>query len=451
MKLSILNNFLSKDNSRSAIVKRNILGSGGLKVINVLISLVVVPLTIDYVDANRYGIWLTLSTIIAWASYFDLGLGHGFRNKLTEALASDNLILAQKLVSTVYITLSAIFSVIMVLILIINNFLNWGYLLNISASYNNELKLVFEIMAFCFCINCVANTFNIMLIASQHAALASFVQTITQITGLVGILIVTHCTEPGLVWLAVAYTVLPSITLVLISVIAFNLTKYRNFRPRFSLFRKKLIREILGLGGKFFIIMFSTLLIFQCINIIISRIAGPLEVTQYNVTYKYFNVTHMLLVIILTPFWSAFTDAYVKKDYKWMKSMQHRLEQMGLVCVCVIAVMCLIAKYVIALWIGDTVTVATSTVIIVGSYILFMNLGDIYMYLINGTGKVTLQMIVYIVFAIVSIPLMLLLGHRFGLIGIIGVPTFAFFCQTILARIQLIKIINGTATSIFNR
>ena len=54
------------------------------------------------------------------------------------------------------------------------------------------------------------------------------------------------------------------------------------------------------------------LFIFQVINIIISRNLGPIAVTQYNVAYKYYNVLNMASVIILTPFWSAFTDAYVK-------------------------------------------------------------------------------------------------------------------------------------------
>ena len=61
--------------------------------------------------------------------------------------------------------------------------------------------------------------------------------------------------------------------------------------------------------------MLSILFIFQFTNIIITRIEGPDVVTQYNIAYKYFNVLNMFALIILSPFWSAFTDAYVKKDF----------------------------------------------------------------------------------------------------------------------------------------
>lgn len=46
-----------------------------------------------------------------------------------------------------------------------------------------------------------------------------------------------------------------------------------------------------------------------------------MAVTQYNVAYKYYNVLSMVAAIILTPFWSAFTEAYVQKDTIWMKRM----------------------------------------------------------------------------------------------------------------------------------
>lgn len=57
-------------------------------------------------------------------------------------------------------------------------------------------------------------------------------------------------------------------------------------------------------------------------NIIISRVQGPEVVTQYNLAYRFFNVLLMVVVIVLNPFWSAFTEAYAKRDYNWMRSVR---------------------------------------------------------------------------------------------------------------------------------
>ena len=95
-----VNTYFTKGNERSVMVKRNIAVSLVMKCISILISLQVVPLTIGYVNSTKYGIWLTLSSIIAWLSYFDLGFAHGFRNRFAEARAKNNMKLAREYVST---------------------------------------------------------------------------------------------------------------------------------------------------------------------------------------------------------------------------------------------------------------------------------------------------------------------------------------------------------------
>ena len=57
--------YFTKGNERSVAVKKNIAVSLVLKCISILVSLQVVPLTIGYVNPTKYGIWLTLSSIIA--------------------------------------------------------------------------------------------------------------------------------------------------------------------------------------------------------------------------------------------------------------------------------------------------------------------------------------------------------------------------------------------------
>ena len=64
-----------KGDSRSAKVKKNILGSFVVKGISILVSLILVPLTIGYVSSELYGIWLTLASVISWVALFDLGFG----------------------------------------------------------------------------------------------------------------------------------------------------------------------------------------------------------------------------------------------------------------------------------------------------------------------------------------------------------------------------------------
>ena len=281
-----INSYFTKGNERSVAVKRNVAASLVLKCISILISLQVVPLTIDYVNPTKYGIWLTLSSIIAWLSYFDLGFANGFRNRFAEAKAKGDMKLAKEYVSTTYAMLFLLFSVILLIILVVNNYLDWSRILNVASVYKNELNLVFSLLACFFCMNIVASVFTTMLAADQKPALASLVQTSGQMLAFVCIYILTKTTSGSLGALAFIFSGVPCVLLIIVSVIMFHSKNYTLVAPALQSIRFVLARNILGLGGQFFIITVSTLLIFQFINVILSRLQGPEVVTQYNIAYK---------------------------------------------------------------------------------------------------------------------------------------------------------------------
>lgn len=441
--------YFTKGNARSVAVKKNIAASLVLKCISILISLQVVPLTIGYVNPTKYGIWLTLSSIIAWLSYFDFGFAHGFRNRFAEAKARGEMKLAREYVSTTYAVLFLLFSAILLITLMVNRYLNWSSILNIDAMYNEELHVVFGLLACFFCLNIVASVFTTMLTADQKPALASLIQTGGQVLAFVCIYVLTKTTSGSLSALAFAFAGVPCFLLVVVSLVMYSGGKYKGVAPSLRNTRFSLTGKILGLGGQFFVIMISMLFIFQFINIILSRVEGPEAVTQYNIAYKYFNVLNMVFIIVLTPFWSAFTDAYVKKDYDWMRGIVRKLELLWLLCIPVLILMVLCSGFLYQWWVGDSVPVPFSLSACMAVYILFQTGGNVYMYLINGTSKVRLQLIIYVVFAIIAIPFMNFCCKWYGVEGVLIVPILTFGLQVIVGRVQILKIINGTAEGIW--
>ena len=90
--------FILPEDTRGRKISKNVIGLGLLQGIGLLTSYLLVPLTIDYVSSSQYGIWLTISSIVSWFALLDVGLGTGLRNKLTEALANGDTVLAKKYV-----------------------------------------------------------------------------------------------------------------------------------------------------------------------------------------------------------------------------------------------------------------------------------------------------------------------------------------------------------------
>ena len=294
----------------------------------------------------------------------------------------------------------------------------------------------------------VAGVFTTMLVADQKSAYSSCIQTGGQFLAFICIWILTKTVDGSLTILAFAFSGIPCFLLIVVSIIVFHTKKYKDLRPSLRSVDFSLTKNILGLGGQFFIIMISSLFIFQFINIIISRIEGPVAVTQYNVAYKYYNVLNMIAVIMLTPFWSAFTEAYVQKDTVWMTRMVKKLERL---CIPILVLMVICSNIFFKFWIGSSVHIPYSLSICMSLYVLFQTAGNAYMYMINGTSKVRLQMIVYICFALVSIPLISLSCKKYGLEGVLLVPSIIFLIQALIGKIQINRLINGTASGLFDK
>ena len=449
--LNKIKNKIFSGSERTVLIKKNILASSMLRVISILISLMVVPTTINYINSERYGIWLTLSGIIAWLSYFDFGFAHGFRNRFAEAVAKDDHALARKYVSTTYAVLALLFITLMIITSIINNYVNWSSILNVSPELNIELRAVFQILIVFFCINIVAEVFSTMLTASQRPAASTAIKTAGNLISLIAIITLTYTTEGNLEYLAIAFSGIPCLLTIIISFIAFNKSRYQKYSPSFKQIDFSLTKKIVGMGGQFFLIMMCMLLIFQFTNIIISRELGPESVTLYNVTYKLFNIVEMVAMIVLAPIWSAYTDAYTRKDFAWMKRSAAKLEKMGLISFPSLAILVLVSPIVFNLWLGDSVKTSIYVSTAIAFFTFCKVMGAIYMHQLNGTGKVRIQLITYAVIAIFAIPSMIYSCRQWGLVGIVVVPSIAFFAQFIICRIQLKKIINQTAKGLWNK
>jgi O-antigen/teichoic acid export membrane protein len=77
------------------LTKKKLLTNSGLIVFiqffNTLISFLLIPLFIKFLEESEYGIWLTVFSTLTWINLFDLGIGNGLRNKLSECFVRNDI------------------------------------------------------------------------------------------------------------------------------------------------------------------------------------------------------------------------------------------------------------------------------------------------------------------------------------------------------------------------
>jgi O-antigen/teichoic acid export membrane protein len=439
---------LNRSNERTTNAIKNILASFIIKGISILVSLLLVPLTINYVNPTQYGIWLTLSSIVAWFSFFDIGFGNGLRNRFAEAKATGDYKKAKGYVSTTYVCLGVIFTVIWILFFCINFFVDWSVILNAPVQMAKELSQVAIIVFSFFCMQIVLKTINTILIANQKPAKSAFFDMLGQVFALLIIFILTKTTSGSLLYIALALGFSP-VLIMLISSFWFYTHDYKKFTPSIHLFEKNTAKDILNLGSKFFLVQITALLLFQTNSLIIAHVCGNIYVTEFNIAYKYIGIINMVFTIIVAPYWSATTEAYKHKDFQWIhKNIKFLNYVWGWVLIFGI-ILVVIAKSVYCIWLGDSIEANYLLLTLMLLYYMVYMRWTLYGNFINGIGKVSLQLYITLIEVIVHIPLTIFLSYQYGLNGAVLSMTITSLVNVIWPPIQIKKILCGTEKGIW--
>lgn len=444
----LITRFFKTGHRRTLEAKKNVFISLGVKGISIAISLVLIPMTISYVDASQYGIWLTLSSVIAWFTFFDIGFTQGLRNRFSEATASGDFQEAAKYVSTTYAVLSLVFGAFWVLFFLVNYFLNWSSILNAPEEMSSELGMLALIVVSFFSLQIVLKTINTIIIADQKPALSNFIDMLGQLFSLLCIYVLTLTTEGSLIKLGIAFGFIPLTILILSSFLLFR-GRYHQFRPRLKNVDFSYAKDIMRLGIKYFIINISIVVIYQANNLIIAHIGEPKDVTIFNIAYKYLSVVLMTFAIVLAPFWSAFTEAYTKNEIEWMLKTVSHLRKIAIAFMGVLIVLVCFSGLAYHFWIGDLVEVPFTITITIAVYIAMLIQTSLNTQLLNGIGAVKLQLVTYSVAMVFHVPLAMFLGERYGMTGVIGSASFFYLIIAAFSIIQLDKILAGKASGVW--
>ena len=435
---------------RTVGVKKNALFSICLRCVSIAVSFLLVPLTIGYVSSELYGVWLALSSIIVWLSFLDIGFSQGLKNKLTEALALKDYARGKKLVSTTYFLMLLVFIPIGIILQLMIPLIDWCSLLNVDVQYENDiLKTMHVLLAFA-CLQQVVNVLVSVTAAFQKVALSNSFGVIGNFLSLVLIIAFTQFVPSSLLVLCFAITAMPILVTIVFS-FALYFGRFNEVRPSPRYIDLSLTKDLFGLGYKFFIINIQVVILYQSTNVLISNLSSPLDVATYNIAYKYLNVAMMVYTIITAPLWPAYTDAFVKGDFEWMRRMKQKMTKVLLASVVSCAVMSAFSPVVYRLWIGDEIDIPFCMTILVAMYVSVYCWMSLNCTILVGMSKIRLEMFLVVFGMILHIPMSILLGGYIGAYGVVVSMIIINLIYAIAFAIQVDKLLNQKAYGIWSK
>lgn len=433
--------------TRNGQIVANISASVLMKGINMVISILMVPIALDYLEKTRYGLWAALSSVLSWFFIFDVGIGNGLRNKFIEHKAKDDFESIKQYVSTAYFIFSVLAVFISIVFVLFSSYVDWSKLLNAPIELKDELAETVLIVFIVLIISFVLKLINTILSADMKHAASDLISTIGHIVSYIGMVILTKVTTASILKYALVYTGSNLATMLIASIVLFS-GKYKNISPSISHIRISKIKSLFTVGLSFFTIQLALMAFTLLPNFMISRFLGPDSVTDYSINMRYFSMVSMVFTMMTYPLWSGFGDAYFRGDNAWISKTINRLYKLaGIIAIALIG-MVLVQKPVFKIWLKGKVAVDYTTSVLFVIYYIFYMLVSINGLYVNALSKLRLQMIVSFPLAIMFLfsSIFLMKNTGLGINSVIlcnilfwGIPF------SVLLRIQMNKIMNNVA------
>jgi O-antigen/teichoic acid export membrane protein len=292
-------------------------------------AFVSVPLTIKYLGIERYGMWMTISSISAMLAFSDFGMGNGLLSKVACASGRDDREAAARAVTSALFMLSAVAALMLAAFAVSYRITPWSHVLNLqSALGKSEAGPAVAVFMLCFALNLPIGITQRIQMAYQETFQSNLWLSAGSLTSFIALLVAIHF-RAGLPWLIAAFSGGPVV------VGALNLFLQLRFvrpwlTPRLHYFDFDGSKELFNTGFLFLLISIGSSVVFYADNFIIAQLLGPSEVARYSVGVRLFTIVTLLPQMIFTPLWPAYSEAKARGDMAWIRATLKRTAFWGL-------------------------------------------------------------------------------------------------------------------------
>jgi len=440
--LMMIREFLEKGHKRTVNAKKNVLLAILARGLGILIGFAYFPISLAYLSPAKFGIFLTLTSMIDWFGRMDIGIGNGLRNIVGELVADGDDEKARGYISTAYFMLGSIVSGIAIMFMIANLFIPWTDWLQTDASLEWDIRILAMLMFAAFAIRFVSTLVYQIFFALQRVAIVDFFSLVAKLLFLAVIVFLFYFTEESLILFGAAKTFTFAFVPLAVGIYFFN-NEFKNFRPSFKFVKRGYLGSLLTLGVKFFLIKVSMVVIFQTNNFLIAGFVSVESVAPYQAAHKYLSIFLILFNIIISQLWAANVEAYRKGDLGWMNRTMNSVLKLWMGSTVVIALMVAISPVFYHLWLGDKLEIPMVISTIIAISICVTTFVNIFNLVLNGTGKITLQMYAWLAACVMNIPASIFFAQNMGL-GLLGIELgtiVSLIPLVILSPIQVRKVL----------
>jgi O-antigen/teichoic acid export membrane protein len=418
---------------RIAFSTLGVLFARGVSLLTMLIS---VQMTLGYLGTERYGMWMTISSIITILSLADLGVGNSLVNAITTAQGNENRTAEQSAVSNAFFMLSMIAAALLAFFAALYAVIPWPQIFNVTSPLAaREAGPAMAVFMACFAASIPLSLVQRVQVGHQEVYSNSLWQCAGNLLGLMALVVAIHL-EYGLPGLVLAMAGAPLAATLFNWCVQFGWQRPW-LLPCARYFAWPEIRCLAASGFLFFILQIFTVLGNSTDNLVIAQMQGASAVAPYAVAQKLFSIA-LLTQAFVVPLWPAFGDALARRDFAWAHRALNRCLLLSISSGAVIALPLLIfGKPIIAAWTGPSTVPSWSLLTGFAAWVLLVCYGGVLSSFLNSGPLVGRQTLFIAVAAIASLGLKFLFSTAWGISGVIWATVVGYGLLYTLPALRL--------------
>jgi O-antigen/teichoic acid export membrane protein len=418
------------------------------KTIAVSTSLVTIPMTLHYLGAERFGLWMTISSVVALLGFADFGIGSGVLNAVAEAHGKEDAQEIRRSVESGFTLLAAIALLGMAVFVFAYHLVDWARFFNVTSELaRRESGPTMAAFVGCFALSLPLGVVQRLQLGLQEGFLSNLWQLAGSVAGLLAVILFIH-SQMSLPWLILALAGAPVIA-ALANTLVFLGWMRPDLRPRFKLVSSTSMRKIAKIGFLFFVLQAAVAIAYSSDNFVVARMLGPEAVTRYAITAKMFSLISLGLSMFLGPLWPAYGEAIARGDVLWVKrTLVGSMAAAALLAAVAAAGLVSFGPALLRLWIRQPIVPPFLLLLGLGLWSVMEAAGISVAMFLNGANVVRPQVIIAPIFNAGCLALKICLVRRFGIVGVPWATLLSYACLTAL---PCLFIVPGVVSSLGKR
>jgi O-antigen/teichoic acid export membrane protein len=402
-------------------------------------SFISVPLVVGYLGSERYGMWLTMSSLVATLGPLDLGIGLGLLTVVSDAYGRDDKEAARRAISTAVAMLTMIAALAAVAFGFAYFMIPWARVFNVvTPTAISEAGPAAAVLLGAFALGLPLGIVGQVQLAHQ----SGYISSAWAIAGNLGSFV-------ALIAIIMLHGSLPLLVLALtfVGLIAAALNGWFLFRrqrpwlmPRLRDVDLRAGRALLKTGSFFIVLQLAGLAAYQIDNIVISQILGAGAVPEYAIPTKLFVLAPTLLSFVLMPLWPAYRESMARGDADWVKrTLRRSIILSAAVNIPSSLVLILTGPFLLHFWVGSAVHPTLLLLVGLGTWTIMSTLGGPFAMLLNGANIIGFQAVCSILMAIANVTISIILVQHIGVSGAVWGSVIAQFIFILLPSIWYVR------------